>query len=232
MPDSRSDKRPCNLWKSSSWRRPEQPASTRFAAIDHTAPKHGLADRAREIAECPHQPETDGGVGDGVMADLLESEIKQAVETDPRYGEAQDMRRVKKVAGRRGTSRPSDQNDGELIDAADRCRGIVGLLENFSRWPLSRPRILDQRRSWNVSATGCRIMPRKMARATRQHPDPAATRRAPNSARPYRGPRAAAMDDKSIFILTFAGRSAYSRRLYGSRPTSPNRFPEEPSKRN
>src|SRR5271169_90918 len=121
MPDLRIDKRPCNLWKSSSWRRPEQPASTRFAAIDHTAPKHGLADRAREIAECPHQPETDGGVGDGVMADLLESEIKQAVETDPRYGEAQDMRRVKKVAGRRGTSRPSDQNDGELIDAADRC---------------------------------------------------------------------------------------------------------------
>jgi hypothetical protein len=36
------------------------------------------------------------------MADLLESEIEQAVETDPRYGEAQDMRRIKKVAGRRG----------------------------------------------------------------------------------------------------------------------------------
>src|SRR5208282_4224076 len=96
-----------------------------FAAIDHTAPKRGLADRAREIAERAHRPETDGGVRDGVMADLLESEIEQAVETDPRYGEAQDMRRIKKVAGRRGTTRPSDQNAGELIDAADRCRGIV-----------------------------------------------------------------------------------------------------------
>jgi hypothetical protein len=53
-----------------------------------------------------HQPETDGGVRDSVIADLLESEIKQAVETDPRPDEAQDMRRIKKMAGRRGT----DQN--------------------------------------------------------------------------------------------------------------------------
>jgi hypothetical protein len=39
-----------------------------------------------------HQPETTGGVRDGVMADLLESEIEQPVETDPRYGEPQQVR--------------------------------------------------------------------------------------------------------------------------------------------
>jgi hypothetical protein len=104
MPDSRSDRRPCKsseiVFLEASGAAGEYPS----ASIDHPAPKHGLADRAHEIAERAHQPETDGGVRDGVMADLLESEIEQAIETDPRYGKSQEMRRIKKWPG--GAARP------------------------------------------------------------------------------------------------------------------------------
>ncbi len=59
------------------------------------------------------------------MAYLLEGEIEQAVQVDPRHGDAQDMRRIIIEAARRRASGPADQYGAQLIDAADRGGGVV-----------------------------------------------------------------------------------------------------------
>ena len=54
-----------------------------FAALGQMQTKDGVVRRAGDVAERAHQSQADSRIRDGVMTNLLESEIEQPVQIDP-----------------------------------------------------------------------------------------------------------------------------------------------------
>src|SRR5208282_1946589 len=109
---------------------PRAAADQALSAFEQAKADRRIGGRDGNVAERPHQPEADRGVGDGIMADLLEGEIEQAVKTDPGRDDAQDVRGIVVIALRRRPAHPADQHGAELIDRADCGRRIVDRRRN------------------------------------------------------------------------------------------------------
>ena len=118
--------RRCSNFTSSSFGRcPAHPAATRRARSSRLARRSACGVLLAMSLIGAHQPQTDRDVGNGIVPDLLERGIEQAIETHPRYHEPQHMRRSVIMRWRRRAAGPADHDTAELVDAADRRAGIV-----------------------------------------------------------------------------------------------------------
>jgi hypothetical protein len=96
-----------------------------LATVQQTPADRRIAGRARNVAQGAHESQADRGIRDRIVANLLESQVEQAVEIDPGNDDAENVWRIVVIAPRRITARPPDNDGAQLIDRADRGRRIV-----------------------------------------------------------------------------------------------------------
>ena len=99
----------------------DDPVSSR----DDTPAKRFVVDRRRDVVQQSQQPPADGGIANGISADLLDCGIKQVIQLDPRDYDPQHVWRIIEVCLRRKAIEPANEDAGKLVDAADRGTRIV-----------------------------------------------------------------------------------------------------------